>query len=307
MGAGAFQALMKSGLPVSGKRVVIAGTGPLLLAVAAYAVEHGADVVAIAEQTSWLRYLQFGISASLVPGKAREAIRLLRRLQHVPHYKNCWPAAALGRDSIESVRLSHAGTLKDVPCDYLACGFHLVPSIELAQSLGCRISNGFVTTSDFQETSVPNIYCAGEPTGIGGVELSLLEGEIAGHAAAGQSAAARALFRPRNAARRNVRAIARAFALRDELKSIPHADTILCRCEDVPFGRVREMDSWRAAKLHTRCGMGPCQGRVCGSTAEFLFGWSTGSPRPPLFPVNCSNLSHAFSESVLPHPQGESQ
>lgn len=307
MGAGALQALMKAGLPVSGKRVVIAGTGPLLLAVAAYAVERGANVVAIAEQTSWLRYLRFGISAALVPGKTREAVRLLRQLRHIPHHKNCWPAAALGRDAVESVRLCRSGTFENISCDYLACGFHLVPSVELAQLLGCRISRGFVATDEFQQTSLPNVYCAGEPTGIGGVDLALLEGKIAGHSASEGSSSAKALFRRRNAARRNVLAIVRAFPLREELKSLSQDDTILCRCEDVPFGKVREMDSWRAAKLHTRCGMGPCQGRICGSAAELLFGWNVGSPRPPLFPVNCSVLPQIFSESVLPNSQGESQ
>ena len=307
MGAGAFQALMKTGLPVSGKRVVIAGTGPLLLAVASYAVERGANVVAIAEQTSWLRYLRFGISVSLGPRKAREAIRLLRQLRHIPQYKSCWPVAACGRETLESVRLARGGTFENVPCDYLACGYHLVPCIELAQLLGCRISTGFVTTNDFQQSSVPNIYCAGEPTGIGGVELSLLEGEIAGHSAAGQLPAAKNHCRRRNLARRNVRAIARAFALREELKSISRDETILCRCEDVPFGKVRAMDSWRAAKLHTRCGMGPCQGRICGSAAEFLFGWDVGLPRPPLFPVNCSSLRQTFTESDLSNTQGASQ
>src|SRR5438128_9398764 len=307
MGAGAFQAFMKAGLPVSGKRVVVAGTGPLLLAVASYAVERGANVVAIAEQTSWLRFLGFGISVSLVPGKVREAIRLSRRLRHIPQYKNCWPVAACGRDTLESVRLARSGTSENIPCDYLACGYHLVPCIQLAQLIDCRISNGFVTTNDVQQSSVQKVYCAGEPTGIGGVELSLLEGEIAGHSAAGRLVAAKDLFRRRNAARRNVRAIARAFALRKELKSISQDATILCRCEDVPFGKVRPMNSWRAAKLHTRCGMGPCQGRICGSATEFLFGWNVGLPRPPLFPVICASLGQIFKESDLSNSQGESQ
>jgi len=307
MGAGAFQALMKTGLPVSGKRVVIAGTGPLLLAVASYAVERGANVVAIAEQTSWLRFLGFGISTSLVPGKAREAIRLLWQLRHIPQYKSCWPVAACGRNTLESVRLSHGGTSANVPCDYLACGYHLVPCVELAQLLGCRILDGFVATNDLQQSSMPNVYCAGEPTGIGGVELSLLEGEIAGHSAADQFAAAKDLFRRRSLARRNVRAIARAFALREELKSIWQDETILCRCEDVSFGKVRTMDSWRAAKLHTRCGMGPCQGRICGGATEFLFGWNVGLPRPPLFPVSCSSLRQTLTESDLSNSQGVSQ
>jgi hypothetical protein len=52
----------------------------------------------------------------------------------------------------------------------------------------------------------------------------------------------------------------------------------------VLVGRAAGHPSWRSAKLHTRCGMGPCQGRVCGPAAEFLFGWKPESVRPPLFP-----------------------
>ncbi len=307
MGAGALQALLKSGLPVSGKRVVIAGTGPLLLAVASYALERGANVVCIAEQTSWSHFLRFGISSVVQQGKFGETFALLRQIRGVPSFKNCWPIAALGKASVESVRLSRNGGTREIPCDYLACGFHLVPSTELAQLLDCRLSNGFVVTDNFQQTSQPHIFCAGEPTGIGGVELSLLEGAIAGYAAAGQPAAAQKLFRRRNSARRNIRALASAFALRDDLTSLPQPDTIFCRCEDVPFLAVRNHNSWRAAKLHTRCGMGPCQGRVCGSAAEFLFGWDAGTPRPPLFPVTCSSLSQTYSQPDFVNAQGDSQ
>jgi NADPH-dependent 2,4-dienoyl-CoA reductase/sulfur reductase-like enzyme len=201
----------------------------------------------------------------------------------------------------------HHGKSLEIPCDYLACGFHLVPSLELAQLLGCKTFDGFVATDDFQQTSVPNVYCAGEPTGIGGVELSLVEGQIAAFSASGQRTNATRLFRQRAAARKNMRSIAKAFPLRDELKSIPLDDTLVCRCEDVPFSKLRDATSWRSAKLHTRCGMGPCQGRVCGAATEFLFAWNVGEPRPPLFPVQCSSLTRAYSEPDLQNSQGASQ
>ena len=76
-----------------------------------------------------------------------------------------------------------------IECDYVGCGFHLVPNVELPRSLGCQLENGFVRVDGFQQTSVPHVYCAGEPTGIGGLELSVVEGEIAGYAAGGRPAA----------------------------------------------------------------------------------------------------------------------
>jgi hypothetical protein len=137
---------------------------------------------------------------------------------------------------------------------------------------------------------MPGIFCAGEPTGIGGVELSIVEGQIAGHAAAGQENMARSLLPLRKKLLKFVDALDRTFALRPELRELAAAETIICRCEDVTYSRLKVQTSWRAAKLQTRCGMGPCQGRVCGPQTEFLFGWSQDSIRPPIFPARVESL-----------------
>jgi hypothetical protein len=157
--------------------------------------------------------------------------------------------------------------------------------------LGCRIKNGFVVTDDQQSTSLPNVYCAGEPTGIGGVERALVEGEIAGFCAAGHTARALRLRRTHRAMNSFVRALQQAFELDPELRNLPAPDTLVCRCEDVHLSALREHRSWRDAKLLTRCGMGPCQGRICGAATEFLFGWTPDSVRPPLLPARIASLS----------------
>jgi len=297
-GAGGLQALMKTGLPVAGKRVVIAGTGPLLFAVASYARKCGAKVVAVCEQTNLKKMARFAAATAFAPGKIYEAFRLLWDLRAIPHWKSCWPVAAIGKDRIERVRLAHNGRTREVECDYLACGFHLVPNLELATFVGCNIEDGFVRVDEFQRTSAENVYCAGEPTGIGGLEMALVEGQIAGYSAARNETAAQKLLGQRARYARFARELDAAFRLRSELKSLADSDTLLCRCEDVPFGPVRQFDSWRAAKLHTRCGMGPCQGRVCGSASEFLFGWKVDSVRPPVFPVLCASLAAISSGSA---------
>jgi hypothetical protein len=120
--------------------------------------------------------------------------------------------------------------------------------------------------------------------------LSLVEGEIAGLAAAGNVDEARKLFPLRTKQRKFAELLNRTFVLRDELKQQVQPDTIVCRCEDVTFDRLRAHSSWRAAKLQTRCGMGPCQGRVCGGAVEFLFGWRSESVRPPVLPVRVESL-----------------
>src|SRR5579863_8744681 len=231
LGAGGLQALVKSGLPIQDKRVVVAGTGPLLLAVAAYLREHGAKIVALCEQTSWLRYLRFGMSISLLPGKMSQAIRMSFDLFGIRAWANCWPVAAGGKNRLESVQLSRNGRIENVDCDYLACGFHLIPNIELPRLAGCRLQDGYVEVDDFQRTSVPHVFCAGEPTGIGGVELSLLEGQIAGYTATNWEGAARQLFSRRATFRRAVGLLQKSFELRPELKALAKPDTFVCRCE----------------------------------------------------------------------------
>ena len=137
---------------------------------------------------------------------------------------------------------------------------------------------------------MPDIYCAGEPTGIAGVESALVEGEIAGLAATGQSEQARKLFRRRDNALRFGDALNNAFSLCGELRSLSDPETIVCRCEDVAYSRLSKFNNFREAKLQTRCGMGPCQGRICGTATQFLFGWEPPSVRPPTFPVKMENL-----------------
>ena len=291
MGAGGLQALAKSGMPIAGKRIVVAGSGPLLLAVARYLRDHGAHVALIAEQADDRALLQFGVSLAWHPGKLLQAIGLHTRLLGVRYLTSCWPVSAQGVSQLESVTLRRGAKTWTERCDYLACGFGLIPNTELAQMLGCRTEASGAIVDDYQQTSVADVYCAGEVTGIGGLDLALVEGAIAGYAAAGRKAEAARLFGERERHRRFAAALERAFALRPELRELPAPDTFVCRCEDVTWGRLRECAGWREAKLHTRCGMGPCQGRVCGSAVEFLKGWRSESVRPPLFPARVGSLA----------------
>jgi len=290
MGAGGLQALVKGGLPITNKRVVIAGTGPLLLAVAEYLKRKGAKVLAIAEQTPASKLRRFGVGLIRTPAKLFQAAAIRARLMRVPYLTDCWVTSAEGNEKVGSVTLIRNGKPWSIDCDYLACGFHLVPNNELAALLGCRSQNGFVAVNEFQETSVPDVFCAGEPTRIAGVESAVVEGGIAGLAAAGQSERARKLFRRRDSARRFGDAVNNAFSLRDELRSLSDAETIVCRCEDVEYATLSAFNNFREAKLQTRCGMGPCQGRICGAATQFLFGWEPPSVRPPIFPVKMENL-----------------
>jgi D-hydroxyproline dehydrogenase subunit alpha len=291
MGVGAIQAMVKGGLPIYGKRVVIAGSGPLLLAVAASLKAAGALVVCVCEQASLRQLLPFALSLAGDPGKMTQGLSYKTATWKIPFHTSSWVARAIGDRQLRSVEIRLHGRLQQISCDYLACGFHLVPNIELAALLECNVVDGAVKVNEWQQTTVPHIFCAGELTGIGGLELSLVEGQIAGLSAVAEINEARKLFKQKRRLSRFAARMSKAFALRPELKALPSANTLLCRCEDVSYGTVCGYDSWRAAKLHTRCGMGPCQGRICRTATEFLLGWNSDSVRPPVLPALISSLA----------------
>ena len=300
VGVGGLQALAKSGAPMEGKRVVIAGSGPLLLAVAASLRSRGAHISLIAEQASFQAIARFAAHLAPFPGKLREALRLACQLLAVPYKTGAWVEAAHGNRRVASASIVSGGERWLETCDYLAVAYGLTPNLEIPMLLGCEIRDGRVVVDSLQRTTVPDVYCAGEPTGIGGVELSLVEGEIAGACAAGRADSVSRLMARRDRWRSFASALNHAFALRPELRSLAKPDTLICRCEDVTAGRLDAHQTWRGAKLHTRCGMGPCQGRICGPALEFLRGWRVDSVRPPLFPARVGSLAHLRTEPNQP-------
>jgi NADPH-dependent 2,4-dienoyl-CoA reductase/sulfur reductase-like enzyme len=291
VGPGGLYGMVKSGWPVAGKRVVVAGNGPLLLAAADGLRQAGARVSLVAEQADWGQVVRFGMGLWRYPGKLLQGVGVKARLLGVPYRCGCWPVKAEGTAGVESVTLTNGSRSWSEDCDYLACGFHLVPNIELPCLLGCEMANGFVRVDEFQLTSVPDVFCAGEPTGVSGADCALVKGQVAGLAAACAEDQARTLFSQRAAWHRFRTSLNQAFALRSELRHLATPDTVVCRCEDVRYTDLKGCESLRAARLHTRCGMGSCQGRTCGAAVQFLFGWESDSVRPPLFPVRLASLA----------------
>ncbi|MBA5638954.1 FAD-dependent oxidoreductase [Duganella sp. LX20W] len=294
-GAGGLQALAKGGYPVAGKRVIVAGSGPLLLASAATLQQQGAQIAAIIEQAAWPRLARFALGLLATPSKVTQALQLACRLRDVPYLRDSYVLSAHGGDTLQSVRLQRGGRTEQWDCDLLACGYGLLPNVELALALGCAVDGQgmeppTVQVDPWQRTSVPDVLCAGEGTGVGGVDLALAEGRIAGLAAAGHTREAPALFAERARWRKFAARLARAFAPRPELARLADDDTVVCRCEDVRHGELRPHTSWRSAKLHTRCGMGPCQGRVCGGATGLLYGWRPDAVRVPLSPARISSF-----------------
>lgn len=289
IGVGAAHALLGSGASFAGRSVVVSGSGPLLLSVGASLAREGARVVAVVEQAPRERLGRFALSLLFRPGKLGQGVAARASLLGVPYLTGSWVRAAEGAGRVARAVVTDGAEERIFACDVLACGYGLVPNLELPRLLGCAVERGAVVVDRDQRTSVPHVFAAGELCGIGGVDQALVTGAVAGLAAAGRPVPERLFL----AARREsafAGALAAAFALRDELRRLASAATVVCRCEDVPLGRLDPALGARQAKLSTRAGMGPCQGRVCGAALSFLHGWEADAVRPPLKPVPVSAL-----------------
>ena len=290
-GAGGLQALIKGGMPVAGRRVVIAGSGPLLLAVADTVRRAGGEVLTIAENKGSMELLDF--FANLLTahrGKLKQALQLFWGLKTVYYRHAATVLKAHGDHRLRSVSISHKGRQVELECDLLACGFGLLPNLEIASLLACAIENGSVQVDAAQRASRPDVWAAGEACGIGGVDKALAEGRIAGLAASGQSLTESDLS-ARTEARRFASLLNTRFALDPGLRNLPKPDTLVCRCEDVSARQLTRHTDWRTAKLMTRAGMGACQGRICGGACQFLYNWEAPGLRQPVFPTKTSTLA----------------
>lgn len=306
VGVGGVQALLKAGMSVRGKRVVIAGSGPLLLPVAASLSKAGARLGIVAEQAPFASLARYAASLWRSPGLLAQAAQLRASFLGTRYATGTWATGAEGDARVERVTVTDGARSRSYDCDLLCVAFGLTPNIELARLLGCEIQRGSVAVDDAQQTSVPDVFCAGEPTGIGGVDLALVEGEIAGASSVGGKATAEQQGR-RSRLRSYAARLDASFALRAELRSLATSETLVCRCEDVRLGALQPTWTSRQAKLYTRAGMGACQGRICGAALEFVFGWSSDSVRPPILPARVSSLIATAPPSSGEHsPSGVS-
>jgi NADPH-dependent 2,4-dienoyl-CoA reductase/sulfur reductase-like enzyme len=319
MTAGGAQALLKGHGVTAGRRVLVAGTGPFLLPVAAGLAESGVTVVGVHEAASplgWLRHLG---AVARNAGKLGEGAGYAAKLvQHkVPVRARSMVVAAHGDTALESVTVARvdgdgnvAGGEQTIEADTLAVGWGFTPQLELPLALGCATrvdTDGSVVcvVDDHQQSSVPGVYVAGEACGVGGAALAVVEGVLAGAAAAGTPVEDRRLPRRRTALRAFASAMHRAHPPpRGWLRRLED-DTVICRCEEVTHGRLRHAaqhlaaSDARTAKLVTRPGMGWCQGRICGYATACIMAHLSGKPvttnglgeRPVAAPLSLGQLA----------------
>ncbi|MFE7507759.1 FAD-dependent oxidoreductase [Promicromonospora sp. NPDC057488] len=333
--AGAAQALAKGERVAVGRRVVVAGAGPFLLPVASSLLRTGAAVVGVHEASGlgplargWLDRPWELLGAA---GKAGELAGYVRELvrHRVPWRPGEAVVAAHGDGQVEAVTIARLdarwtpvpGTERQVEADAVAVSHGFTPRLELAVAAGCALTPArFVVVDDAQATSVPGVWAAGEITGIGGADAALAEGAVAGTAAAGgdlRSAGAARTARARDRSRGFAARIEAAHGIRGGWVRWLRDDTVVCRCEETTYGRLREVvdltgsRETRSVKLTSRAGLGPCQARMCGRTLQELLddggsGAACGGPapgvdrRPVVVPVRLGDLAALPAPSAAP-------
>ena len=310
---GGAQALLKGQGLLVGRRVLLAGVGPLLLVVASQLHAAGAEVVAVVEPVSRGRVL------SCLPALFREWRLARQGIQYrfslfagrVPWLSSTMLVEINGATQVESAtvrpvdsRWRPSGPAVVFEADSVCLGYGLLPSLELARLCGCAIEfspmvRGWVPIRSPQlESSVPGIFIAGDCAGIAGALVAVEEGRIAGISAAERLG----LLPPEKARRRRAPHEARraglnrfrlefdrVYELQPGLFETVTAETVVCRCEEVLLAEMEaavidHADGAQQLRNYTRCGMGACQGRMCAaSTAEWLAA-RTGRPLQDIGP-----------------------
>ncbi|MGZ5082712.1 MAG: FAD/NAD(P)-dependent oxidoreductase [Usitatibacter sp.] len=327
MTVGAAQALLKTSGMVPRGRTVIAGTGPLVWLLASQYLNAGHRVDAILDTTPHknrsraLRHLPgFLISPYLRKGMSV----LLAVRGRIPVVPSVTEIRADGSGKVESVSFRTAdGGGRTLPCDTLLLHQGVVPDVNLAMSAGVEhrwddTQACFTPVIDRNGgTSVPGVLIAGDAAGIAGGQAAAWRGVLAAIAVVnamqpGRRVNAERLARTAIAQFLRGRRFLDALYRPDKAFRKPTGDTIVCRCEEVTARQVQEgvalgCTGPNQLKAFVRCGMGPCQGRLCGLTVTELIAQARGVPaqevgyfriRPPVKPVTLGELASLPSDDA---------
>ena len=321
MPAGAAQIMLKTGDLVPSGRAVLAGQGPLIWLVAAQLIRAGASPAAILETAPHPNY---HAAARLLPRTlwpARRALwkgwSLIREVRRagVPIRREVIGLRALGRDRVQAV----AWDSNEMPVDLLLLHEGVIPNTQISLALGLdhRWDAAQLcwrpVADEWGATSLQTISIAGDGGGIAGAEAAALSGSLAALDAAAFLDKIEPAERDSRAAPIRA-ALSRELAIRPFLDRlyrpapsilVPEDDIIACRCEEVTVGQIRRAARLGAqgpnqAKAFTRCGMGPCQGRICGSIVSAVMADTLGRsiddigayrPRAPYKPITLGALA----------------
>lgn len=314
MTAGAAQTLLRSYGTVPGKRILIAGNGPLNVQVAAELLKAGAEVTALVERAfaPWSKPLEALALLRLDPALAIKGMRELSRLERAG-VDVAWQSHVVsitGRGKVENARVRGPNGTTEFEVDTVLLGGDFASSSELSRLLGCahRVgADGQLRAECDGEgmSSRSDVYVIGEARRFAGAQVALAEGRLAGRAIA------RKLGLDVVSATSHERKLARAKSFQQSLwqlfapstqKLAVHDDVLVCRCESVQMGALKAAarqgpPDIATLKRLTRAGMGRCQGRYCSATLTALTAHPINdtvgvlAPQMPLRPLPLSALA----------------
>lgn len=322
MGGVGVQRMVNQQWVIPGQRLLFVGAGPLQLAVAAQVLKNGADVVGIADAApsspSWPRFPQMR-GEDILWQRARYSWNMMKR--RVPLIRSHAILRADGNGQVERAVTADVdrnwhpipGTERTWEVDTLCVSYGFISSVELAGLAECKINyvpawDSWVPEHDNDmRTSVPGIFVAGDGAGVGGVIVAADEGRIAGaNAALELGYGSNQPTHPASSSYQRLRVLSRFRAVLDGiwqfrpgLYDIIDDDTLVCRCEEITYKRLKEAIADGAEDLNqvrswTQAGMGLCQGRYCQTHLAYLLAAARGRPvemagtftaRPPVKPV----------------------
>ena len=325
MTAGAALTLVKHQRVLPGRRILLSGTGPLQLVLARHLLDAGAELAGVLDANTfpWRGWRQIGAVWGQW-ARLQEGWESLRRMQKAGvHIRwGYWVWRAEGWDCVERAVIGPADGLptgaraETVAVDTICLGHGFTPAVQLSRLAGCEhryqpVQRAYVPVrGENLQTTLAGLFVAGDGAGIGGKDVARLEGQLAALGAA--RALGRGVAPDQVAAVRRDLARQRRFAtVLDALFPVPaHQvdlltdDTVLCRCEEITVGQVRQAvaegaTTVSAVRMLTRAGMGRCQGRMCGSSVAELMARELGqaveaggqaTPRPPVIPIPLDGL-----------------
>ena len=324
MTAGAAQILLKSAGLAPAQPVVLAGCGPLLYLLAWQYLRAGVRIGAIVDTTQrgdYLRALRHVGGAVAGWREVRKGLGLIRRIRGagIPFYRGATELAVEGSERAEALRFRMGATSHRVQTDLVLLHQGVVPNNQITASLRLvhrwdeRQLCWVPQTDAWGRLALDGFLIAGDGRGISGGTAAALQGELAALAAA--HSAARLPEPERDRAAEPLRsALRRQLHIRPFLDTlyrpklqhrVPADEVIACRCEEVSAGELRRSVALGCTgpsqtKAFSRCGMGPCQGRLCGLTVTEVIAQARGvSPaevghyriRPPIKPITLDELA----------------
>lgn len=316
--AGAAQVLLKTAA-IAAESAVLAGSGPLLYLVAAQYLSAGKKVKALLDTTPFTNYRKAARFApgALIHGGLYKGLRLLAqiRLAGVPVHNAVSNLRIEGDQSAQGISWVQGGKARNLEADTIFLHEGLVPNIEFALAMGCDSSWSSercaweIRVDASGESSVPNVYALGDCTKVVGAEISEIQGRLAGLRLARRTGGTASVERETSLLHKLRegtglrRFLDHLYAPIDGNILSTDPSTVVCRCENLTISSLEEQIKIAQGDLNyvksiTRCGMGPCQGRMCSHSvaalgrSHRLSAISPSRQRLPLAPITIGELAN---------------